>query len=120
MVPLPGEGFHANKQPIPTNKPRHRSQPSNTFNRSESQGTNATVAESTFKQRMLQDSKVPSNNPEIMLTNVDVRKLAQACNDFHISNQIGKGGFGVVYRGRWNGQDIAVKRIKDERKRAGE
>ena len=41
-------------------------------------------------------------------------------NNFHISNQIGKGGFGVVYRGRWNGQDIAVKRIKDERKNPGE
>ena len=87
--------------------------------RSESQGTNVTVAESTFKKRILEEGKVSSPNPDIMLKNVDLRELAEACNDFHISNQIGKGGFGVVYRGRWNGQDIAVKRIKDERRRPG-
>ena len=104
-------------QPLITmNKSRHNSQPSN-YLRSESQGTNITVAESTFKKRILEEGKVMCPNPDIMLKNVALRELADACNDFHISNQIGKGGFGVVYRGRWNGQDIAVKRIKDERKK---
>ena len=55
----------------------------------------------------------------LMLINISLRELSHACNDFHISNQIGRGGFGEVYRGRWNGQDIAVKRIKDERRRPG-
>ena len=100
-------------------KARHRSNPSTMFGRSISQGTNATAADSTFKRRILEEGKVPNPNPDIMLKNVDVRELAKACNGFHISNQIGKGGFGVVYRGRWNGQDIAVKRIKDERKKPG-
>ena len=113
-------GVHGIKQLNAAYKSRYRSQPSNTFVRSESQGTNATLAESTFKKRILEEGKVSSPNPDIMLNNVDVRELAQACNGFHISNQIGKGGFGIVYRGRWNGQDIAVKRIKDERKRPGE
>ena len=106
------------KHQLGLNKSRHKSQPS-TFMRSESQGTNLTIADSTFKKRILEEGKVSSPNPDIMLKNVDVRELSEACNDFHISNQIGKGGFGVVYRGRWNGQDIAVKRIKDERRIPG-
>lgn len=100
------------------NKSRHNSQPSG-FLRSDSQGTNATVGESTLKKRMLEEGKVRCQNQDIMLKNVSLRELSDACNDFHISSQIGKGGFGVVYRGRWNGQDIAVKRIKDERRRPG-
>lgn len=101
------------------NKFRHKSQPSSTLMRSESQGTNATIAESTFKKKILTEGKVSCPNPDIMLKNVDVEELRNACKGFHISSQIGKGGFGVVYRGRWNGQDIAVKRIRDERKRPG-
>ena len=115
-----GRGLLHDQQQLDANKSRHRSQPSTNFGRSLSQGANTTVADSTFKKRILEEGKVPNPNPDIMLKNLDVRELAQACNNFHISNQIGKGGFGVVYRGRWNGQDIAVKRIKDERKNPGE
>ena len=28
-----------------------------------------------------------------------------------VHEQIGKGGFGVVYRGTWRGLDVAIKRI---------
>ena len=35
---------------------------------------------------------------------------------FHYSNQIGKGGFGEVYKGRRNHQDIAVKRIRSDKR----
>ena len=113
-------GLQIDQQLLNVNKSRHRSQPSTNLGRSLSQGTNTTVADSTFKKRLLEEGKVPNPNPDIMLKNLDVSELAKACNDFHISTQIGKGGFGVVYRGRWNGQDIAVKRIKDDRKKPGE
>ncbi|KAL2561822.1 hypothetical protein GLYMA_20G137200v4 [Glycine max] len=38
--------------------------------------------------------------------------IRDATNDFCDSNKLGKGGFGIVYRGRLsNGQEIAVKRL---------
>ena len=61
---------------------------------------------------------IPMPNPELMLRNVSFQELADACNKFSPSNLIGKGGFGEVYIGRWNGQRIAVKRIREDRRRS--
>ncbi|KAL9234124.1 hypothetical protein vseg_009028 [Gypsophila vaccaria] len=39
-------------------------------------------------------------------------KLAAATNDFSETNKLGEGGFGPVYKGKWeDGQEIAVKRL---------
>ncbi|KAK2414150.1 G-type lectin S-receptor serine/threonine-protein kinase [Trifolium repens] len=42
----------------------------------------------------------------------DFEKLATATNNFHLSNKLGQGGFGPVYKGKLqDGQEIAVKRL---------
>ena len=62
-------------------------------------------------------SKIPMPNPDLMLRNVPFLELAQACNNFSHESLLGRGGFGEVYIGKWNGQQIAVKRIREERRR---
>ena len=49
-----------------------------------------------------------------LLRNVDFAELEMACNGW--SDILGKGGFGEVYKGRWNGQDIAVKRLRNDKR----
>ncbi|KAI9083647.1 hypothetical protein K1719_034348 [Acacia pycnantha] len=42
----------------------------------------------------------------------DFRKLAIATNNFELANKLGQGGFGPVYKGKFeDGQEIAVKRL---------
>ncbi|XP_020206016.1 probable L-type lectin-domain containing receptor kinase S.5 [Cajanus cajan] len=40
-----------------------------------------------------------------------LKELLAATRNFHSSNKLGKGGFGMVYKGTINGIDVAVKRI---------
>ncbi|CAI8584634.1 unnamed protein product, partial [Vicia faba] len=41
--------------------------------------------------------------------------ICNATNDFFVSNKLGEGGFGVVYKGQLsNGQEIAVKRLSKD------
>ncbi|XP_075666911.1 G-type lectin S-receptor-like serine/threonine-protein kinase At1g11300 [Castanea sativa] len=47
---------------------------------------------------------------ELPLFNLE--ELASATNNFHLSNKLGEGGFGPVYKGKLSdGQEIAVKRL---------
>ncbi|XP_061999790.1 cysteine-rich receptor-like protein kinase 44 isoform X2 [Rosa rugosa] len=46
---------------------------------------------------------------------VPFRSIRDATNDFSESNKLGRGGFGVVYRGRlWDKIDVAVKRLSTD------
>ncbi|XP_020224766.1 G-type lectin S-receptor-like serine/threonine-protein kinase At1g11300 isoform X2 [Cajanus cajan] len=43
---------------------------------------------------------------------LDFERLATATNNFHLSNKLGQGGFGPVYKGKLqDGQEIAIKRL---------
>lgn len=64
-------------------------------------------------------SAVPNGDSEFMLKNIKFQDLEQACHGFRREPGIliGRGGFGEVFRGRWNGQDVAVKRILEEKRK---
>ncbi|KAL2341979.1 hypothetical protein Fmac_009919 [Flemingia macrophylla] len=56
------------------------------------------------------DVQKPAKLDELPL--FDFKVVANATNDFHLANTLGKGGFGPVYKGLLpDGQEIAVKRL---------
>ncbi|KAK7389404.1 hypothetical protein VNO78_24419 [Psophocarpus tetragonolobus] len=70
----------------------------------------------TPKQKGHQTQNLTTRDPkQIKLEELplfEFEKLASATNNFHLSNMLGKGGFGPVYKGQLdNGQEIAVKRL---------
>ncbi|MED6131483.1 hypothetical protein PIB30_010236 [Stylosanthes scabra] len=51
-------------------------------------------------------------NELLELSQFEFERLAIATNNFHLSNKLGQGGFGPVYKGTLeDGQEIAVKRL---------
>ncbi|KAK4858620.1 hypothetical protein QYF36_019506 [Acer negundo] len=63
------------------------------------------------KHKALQDKSL--NKVELQdLPLFDFEKMATATNNFHLTNKIGQGGFGPVYKGELqDGKEIAVKRL---------
>jgi len=57
---------------------------------------------SRLKQRV--PSGIPTAHPDIRLRSLTFEEVKKACNNFSRSNLIGRGGFGEVYQGEWNGQ----------------
>ncbi|KAI4340184.1 hypothetical protein MLD38_025047 [Melastoma candidum] len=52
---------------------------------------------------------------DVELPLFDLATLSEATHDFSLSNKLGEGGFGPVYKGKLStGQDIAVKRLSQE------
>ncbi|KAL1196900.1 putative L-type lectin-domain containing receptor kinase S.5 [Cardamine amara subsp. amara] len=43
-----------------------------------------------------------------------LRELKRATGNFSPENKLGQGGFGMVFRGKWEGIDIAVKRVSEK------
>ena len=59
--------------------------------------------------------KQPSSpsSPLLYQRTISFEEASTICNHFDEQNQLGKGsfGFGQLFKGRWNGQDVTVKRI---------
>ncbi|CAN7141669.1 unnamed protein product [Brassica rapa subsp. narinosa] len=43
-----------------------------------------------------------------------LRELKRATGNFSHENKLGQGGFGMVFKGKWEGRDIAVKRVSEK------
>ncbi|CAL9243467.1 unnamed protein product [Arabidopsis halleri] len=43
-----------------------------------------------------------------------LRELKRATGNFGVENKLGQGGFGMVFKGKWQGRDIAVKRVSEK------
>ncbi|XP_050885798.1 cysteine-rich receptor-like protein kinase 10 isoform X3 [Lathyrus oleraceus] len=60
------------------------------------------------KEEEYQDDKIEIFEP----LQFNFNTISNATNDFFVSNKLGEGGFGVVYKGRLSsGQEIAAKRL---------
>lgn len=66
--------------------------------------------------RLRNPSGLPKQCSEVFLQNVPFEELKEACDGFNIQNVIGRGGFGEVYTGRRHNQNIAVKRIRKDKR----
>ena len=53
-------------------------------------------------------------NKTFLLRNVPFSEIEEACHRW--SDILGVGGFGEVYKGTWNGQNVAVKRLRNDKR----
>nr|XP_043615913.1 G-type lectin S-receptor-like serine/threonine-protein kinase At4g27290 [Erigeron canadensis] len=57
------------------------------------------------------DNKSSSKNENMELPLFSLSQIYRATNKFSIENKLGQGGFGPVYKGMLEGQEVAVKRL---------
>uniref|UniRef100_A0A9I9CEU5 Receptor-like serine/threonine-protein kinase n=1 Tax=Cucumis melo TaxID=3656 RepID=A0A9I9CEU5_CUCME len=68
-----------------------------------------------WRRRRAEGNEVEAQDDEVELPLYDFTKIETATNNFSLSNKIGEGGFGPVYKGMLPcGQEIAVKRLAED------
>lgn len=80
---------------------------------------------SNMFSEFLQQETLPNNYLKqavgslLTIPEISVEELNTATNNWAIENVIGQGGYGVVYKGRWNDEvEVAIKKIEFEENRA--
>ncbi|KAM0010028.1 putative protein kinase RLK-Pelle-DLSV family [Helianthus debilis subsp. tardiflorus] len=63
------------------------------------------------KWKKRSDAESSSQMGSADVTLFSLSKISRATNDFMVDNKLGEGGFGPVYKGVLEGQEIAVKRL---------
>lgn len=79
-----------------------------------------------FKSKNEND-RMPANNNNIKenlkdllnIPEIPIDELAAATNNWADNNILGKGGFGVVYRGEWLSTKVAIKKLEYRESRSG-
>ncbi|XP_025406121.1 uncharacterized protein LOC112680294 isoform X2 [Sipha flava] len=54
------------------------------------------------------------NSSEVYMQRIQYDELAVATENWDQNRVLGRGGFGVVYKGNWRHTDVAIKRLKSE------
>lgn len=70
--------------------------------------------ESSPKKEFKEQLKELLNIPEI-----PIKELEEATNKWSEENVLGKGGFGIVYKGEWLSTNVAIKKLEYRESRSG-
>lgn len=67
-----------------------------------------------INDRAYSDSPVTLSSAEANTPLITYTVLEQATNYWNKSNILGKGGFGIVFKGIWKNTDVAIKRLESQ------
>lgn len=75
------------------------------------------VKSELFNRNCLQENRPQSSdfsddlNYLLNIPKIDILELKTATNDWDCTNELGRGGFGVVYKGEWLNTKVAIKKL---------